>query len=155
MNIRYEHSWVQVRKALDQAFETQNGDREGIGSPDEASCFCSNPAEYEWKCLGKREMLVPYNHDAKPLALPTGLDQARFPSAASIRWEKRLVWIVEGTLVRGESNVMARRCFYLDVESWAILLGEGYDGVGVLIRYYMLHGFDVGTKKIEGVWYMA
>lgn len=50
-----------VRKAPDEAYDTPNPETNGINNYDDASGFAGSPQKYDWKLLGKQEMLVPYN----------------------------------------------------------------------------------------------
>lgn len=142
-----------VREALDEAFEGQKPMSGGASSINETSGFCSNPAEYEWQCLGRKEMLVPYNSDAAPVGSVQDLMELGFPHASKLRWEKHRVWIVEGTLRRGESNVLERRRFYLDEDSWLILLGDGYDRAGTLVKCYLLYKPAAVAVSKRGRWF--
>ena len=135
-----------VRDALGDAFEKQNRASSGFAAIDETTNFCSNPREYEWACRANKEILVPFNcelgHDfTQPLHSP------------GMRWEKHRVWIVEGILRRGESNLLAMRRFYLHEDSWLILLGEGYDRAGIMTKCYMLSSEVASTGSNRGRWY--
>jgi hypothetical protein len=153
MSIPYEDGPAQVRQALDEAFERQNALAKGMSGLDQNSSFCSNPQEYMWKYLGKKEMLVPYNCEGGSCSLSD--EHLQFPRSGSIRWEMHPVWIVEGELRRGESNLLALRRFYIDEENWLILLGEGYDQAGKMINCYVLHEHNVAERSQRGRWYPA
>ena len=128
-----------VRKDPNEAFDAPNPDSNGIASLDESSCFYGNPSQYDWSYIEKKEMLVPYNcnkqvfHDLADVLGP------HFPNPAFIRWEKHRVWVVEANLHPGIHNVNAKRRFYIDEDSWFALLGEGYDGDGVMWKGYAIY----------------
>ena len=87
--------------------------------------FCTDPSQYEWKYIDKKFVVVPFKHaipdnDTKP----TDVVHANLQDA-NTRWEKHLAWVVEGSLRRGESNILSRRMFYLAETTWQILYGEG------------------------------
>jgi hypothetical protein len=153
MSIWHEHGRKHVRKALDEAFESQNSAANGSTDIDESSSFCSNPAEYDWKYIGKQEMLVPYNCGTVPFHDMGGLLPPKLSNPKIIRWEKHRVWVVEGVLQPGESNVLARRRFYIDEDSWCILLGEGYDIAGTMVKCYMLFKCVSPAARKQGRWY--
>ena len=142
-----------VREALDEAFGGQKLMSSGASSIDEISSFCSNPAEYKWEYLGRKEMLIPYNSDAAPVDSVQHKMESGFPHTSKLRWEKHRVWIVEGTLRRGESNVLGRRRFYLDEDSWLILLGDGYDCAGTLVKCYILYKPAALSISKRGRWF--
>lgn len=153
MSTRYENGHEHVRKALDEAFESLNSVADGCTHIDEGSGFCGNPAEYDWKYIGKQEMLVPYNCGTVPFFLVRNFLQQTVSNPKAIRWEKHRVWVVEGTLQPGESNLLARRRFYIDEDSWSILLGEGYDIAGAMVKCYMLFKGAAPAKGERGRWY--
>lgn len=155
MTAQHKNSQRHVRKALDQLCETSDATLNRISGVSESNSFCSNPAEYEWRYIGKNELLVPYHCDAVLSDATNDLVQSNFPHPKFVRWEKHCVWIVEGTLRRGESNVMVRRRFYLDKNSWLILLGEGYDITGALMKCYMFYASNIPGAGRRGRWYPA
>jgi hypothetical protein len=152
MSIPHENDQAHARRALNEAFEMQNRPSNGAGYIAKTASFCSNPAEYEWKYIGKREMLVPY--DCKSVSLNAEDDtELHYPQSGSIRWELHFVWVVEGNLHKGESNVLALRRFYIDADSWLILLGEGYDRTGQMVNCYMLPKRVAAERADAGRWY--
>jgi len=44
-----------------------------------------------------------------------------------LRYEKHRVWVVEGILKTGKRHAYKKRRFYIDEDSWLILLAENYD----------------------------
>jgi hypothetical protein len=125
-----------VRKAPNEAYDTPDPTTNGLTNLDEITCFYGNPSEYDWRYIGKQEMLVPYNCNALSHGTQEEIFTPHFPNPELIRWEKHRVWVVEATLHPGESNVNARRRFYIDEDTWCILLGEAYDGGGTMVKYY-------------------
>jgi hypothetical protein len=117
--------------------------------PDERLSFCANPAEYEWRYAGRQDMLVP-DGGVSWGDLPP---QPGAPASVVPRWQRQLVWILEGILQQGESNILARRRFYIKDGSWIILLGEGYDRADRVIKYYIAdHDLSPATRW-RGRWY--
>jgi hypothetical protein len=47
---------------------------------------------------------------------------------------RHICLIVEANLHQGQHNVNAKRRFYIDEDTWYILLGEGYDAQGNLVK---------------------
>src|SRR3546814_12910959 len=65
---------------------------------------------YNFKLLGKKEMLVPYN-DYK-LSYGTKQDDLfkhDFINPAVVRWAKHRVWVVEADLVPGKRHIYRKR----------------------------------------------
>jgi hypothetical protein len=116
-----------VRKAPNEQYDSPNGYFNGSSNQDEASGFYGNPSQYDWKYLGKKEMYIPYHNNNIPFATGPEFMLAKYPNPDLIRWEKHRVWVLEATLHPGIDNVLSRRRFYIDEDSWNIAVGEGYD----------------------------
>jgi hypothetical protein len=128
-----------VRKAPNEAFDSPSPATNGLTNADETNCFFGNPAQYDWNYIGKQEMLVPYNNNAIHNVTAQELFKPHFCDPDIIRWEKHRVWIVEATLHPGERNVLARRRFYIDEDTWYIMLGEAYDANSNMVKSYQLY----------------
>jgi len=153
MSMRRENGQMHVRWPSDRTLEAGSATADNVRIFDLSPQFCAEPGEYDWEYAGKQDMIVPYKNTAKSLAARREPVEAEGRNFQNIRWEKRRVWIVEGTLRRGESNVLARRRFYLDETSWDILLGEGYDTSGRLVTYYMRSDEAQADAGSKGHWY--
>jgi hypothetical protein len=116
-----------VRKAPDEAYDTPNPSANGIGNFDDSSGFDGSPQKYDWKVLGKKEILVPYNCNNISQTLAKDFVQPGFPNPNIMRWEKHRVWVLEATLHPGERNTTARRMCYLDEDTYVMQLTEMYD----------------------------
>lgn len=117
--------------------------------------FCVDPGQYEWKYLDKRCVVVPFKWPSSDNDAETSNALTSKMNDLKRRWEKHLAWIVEGTLRRGESNILARRLFYLTETSWLILYGEGFDEDDKFVSCYMLnHGYTTAAGY-RGIWYPA
>lgn len=93
---------------------------------------------YDWKLAGKRELLVGYNafkaQEYRANDGPDGLLHAGAVNPDALRYEVHRVWVVEATERGGKSHIFGVRRFYLDEDSWNIILVENYDRVGQLWR---------------------
>jgi hypothetical protein len=155
MSRQDEHGQVHLRKVIDQLYQASNATINDISDIGESLVFCRNPAEYEWKYIGRRELIVPYHCVDLPSDIPTDVVRSSPSNAVTVRYEQHRVWIVDGTLKRGESNLLTRRRFYLDEESWLILLGEAYDIRGELVQCYVLYSFTGTDNSLTGRWCLA
>src|SRR3546814_192674 len=92
---------------------------------------------HDWKIVGKKEIFVPYNsykaHSDKVKV--KDLIQPHHLNPDLLRYELHRVWVVEATLKKGSRNINARRTFYVDEDSWSILIIDHYDGQGNIWRY--------------------
>jgi hypothetical protein len=127
-----------VRKDPNEAFDSPNPEGDGIDNIDEAQCFYGNPSQYNWTCIGKKEMLIPYNTNKMLFTTIQQLLKPNFPDPGIVRWEKHRVWVIEADLAPGNHNVNARRRYYIDEDSWWGVLGEAYDEQGRLVKGYSL-----------------
>ena len=55
-----------------------------------------------------------------------------YPNPDHLRWELHRVWVVEATVAPGKQHAMPRRRFYLDEDTWIILLADGWNAQGKL-----------------------
>ena len=121
-----------VRRAPNIEYDTPSFVTSGFSFVDEAYLFVGNLDRYEWKLVGKKEMLVPYNTQrfhTKKVNQVLGLQHL---NPDDMRWELHRVWVVEASLAPGKRHVMPKRRFYLDEDTWQALLSEGWDAKGQL-----------------------
>ncbi|MNO98575.1 hypothetical protein D3C76_903230 [compost metagenome] len=124
-----------VKLAPDLAYDTPNPGTAGAGTYDDVFVFNGALDRFDWKLVGKQEMIVPYNtyrltyaSDTKALTTPNHI------ASDFVRWEKHRVWVVEGTLKPGVRHIYQKRRFYLDEDSWVALASDQYDSSGKLYR---------------------
>ena len=123
-----------VRRAPNIAYDTPDFVTSGVGLFDEAFMIFGPTDRHDLKLVGKKELLVPYNNNRAGLAKSDELVQPRFLNPDLVRWEKHRVWVVEATLKAGKRHVVPRRTYYVDEDSWQVLLVDGYDAQGRLGR---------------------
>lgn len=159
-----------VKLAPSLAYDTPNPGTAGAGTYDDVFVFNGALDRFDWKLVGKQEMIVPYNtyrltyaSDIKPVVTPNHL------SPDYVRWEKHRVWVVEGTLKAGARHIYQKRRFYLDEDSWVALASDQYDARGQLYRGsfafltqsydkripdatpFMIYDLIAGTYNINGI----
>lgn len=130
-----------VLKAPSLGFDAPMVGTDGGVSMDQGDMFNGSLRQYSWKLLGKRAMYIAYNN--YHLQLPThkysDLVRAHYMNPEYLRYELHRVWVVEAKLVPGQKNVIARRVFYIDEDSWTIAAVDCYDSHGQLWRYQEGH----------------
>lgn len=160
-----------VRRAPDLGYDGINDGSEGLITTDQVDAYNGAPDRYEWKLNGKREMYVPYNTyrmGDKSLKYADMITKGTV-NADYMRYELHRVWVVEATLKPGSTHIYARRVFYLDEDSWAVLMEETYAARGDLwrialhgqiqhydvsvpgYRFGMVHDIDSGSYVIGGL----
>jgi hypothetical protein len=124
-----------VRKAPAVSFDTPRPASAGTSTYDDAYMYNGSPERFDWKLIGKKEMIVPYNnyealfeHDN-----PDILGE-KFVNPDVMRYEKHRVWVVEGTLKEGIRHIYSKRRMLIDEDSWHILENGRWDGKGNLWR---------------------
>jgi len=141
------HAWLynpgqrRVRLAPKVAYDEPGTASDGMRTNDQFDMYNGAPDRYEWKLVGKKELIVPYNsyqlHSDKvkisEILKPLHINQDL------TRYELHGVWVVEATLKPGFSHLYARRTFYVDEDSWQILAIDQYDTRGVLWRVSEAH----------------
>ena len=136
-----------VRRAPSVAFDTPNPGTAGITTYDDAFMSNGSPERFDWKLMGKKEMYLPYNgYDLVYMKHSNETLLDRYINPDHNRWEKRRVWVVEGTLKDGERHVYHRKTAYYEEDTWSVLAVDLYDGQDKLWRVgysYQTPSYDV------------
>ncbi|MEN9464193.1 MAG: hypothetical protein RL217_374 [Pseudomonadota bacterium] len=148
-------SWVYVqgqrrlRRTPDLAYDTADINTDSIRTIDQVDIFNGAPDYYEWTLVGKQELLIPYNayrvHQDNLKLNDILLNNHLNPKY--LRYEPHRVWVVEANLRVGFSHRYAKRRYYLDEDSWSIVLAEEYDSSGKLLQVTEAHTinyYDIG-----------
>ena len=153
--LKYERkAWVyipgsrRVRRAPTVGYDTPDGPG-GLMTVDDALGFNGALDRYEWKLVGKKEVYIPY-HNYKfddPKAKYDELLKKGHANPDYMRYELHRVWVVEADLRPGARHTYAKRRFFLDEDSWHIVLVDSYDGRGELWRVGIMNTFyDYAVK---------
>lgn len=123
-----------VRRAPTIAFDTPDFVASGQNYFDEVFMFYGSLERYQWKLIGKKEVYVPYNGNRFVMAKTDDIFAKHHLNPDLLRWELHRVWVVEAELVPGKRHVVPKKRFYVDEDSWSVLLADGYDAEGKLWR---------------------
>jgi len=135
-----------VKLAPELAYDTPNGSTAGASTYDDAFIFNGAMDRYDFKLVGKKEMLIPYNTYRMAYASKADeLIKANHLNPDLVRWELHRVWVVEATLREGKRHIYSKRMFYLDEDSWAAVASDEYDARGEIYRV----GFAFVTPSYE------
>tara|TARA_A100001015_G_scaffold280045_1_gene341850 strand:- start:8813 stop:10147 length:1335 start_codon:yes stop_codon:yes gene_type:complete len=141
------NSWIyssaqrRVRKAPELGHDSIGSGSQGLVTADQIDGFNGSTERYNWRILGKKIMIVPYNINKikdKELTYTEMLGSGSIKSEL-LRYELHRVWIVEGILKENSRHIYAKRVFYIDEDSWIILLEECYSVRGDMWRV-AVHG---------------
>lgn len=137
-----------VRLAPAVSFDTPNPGVAGTSTYDDSFIFNGSPERFDWKLIGKKEMIIPYSCYDFVFQQPT-LETLgeKFINPDVVRWEKHRVWIVEANLKEGSRHLYSKRRFYIDEDMWAGLAADNYDGRGNMWRVQYAYGANLYDIK--------
>ena len=126
-----------VKLTPELAYDTPNPASGGAALMDEATVFNGGQDRFDFRLIGKREMLIPYNA-FKLFDESACAESKRYlkghPGPDCLRWELHRVWEVEATLKAGSRHVYAKRKFYFDEDQPEVGASDNYDAAGKLYR---------------------
>jgi Protein of unknown function (DUF1329) len=133
----YNPGQRRVRLAPNVAYDNPGTAADGLRTNDDFGMFNGATDRYNWKLVGKKEVFVPYNSYrlSDPKLKYADILKPGHINTELARYELHRVWVVDATLKPGTSHIYARRTFYIDEDSWAVLAIDKYDGRGELWRY--------------------
>ena len=102
---------------------------------DEVEGFSGRMDRYDWKLVGKQEMLIPYNSNRT--LVPTKDSEVvgeHHLNPDNVRWELHRVWVVEANLKPGQRHTSPKSRYYIDEDSWVLVWGDRWDAKGQLAR---------------------
>jgi hypothetical protein len=153
--------WAYIPQTLDTRrlpsydYDTLEPYSGGLRTADQTDGWNGAPDRYEWKLVGKRELLIGYNSfrladrnlPYAAILRPHGVD----PDL--LRYERHRVWVVEATLKPGKRHRYFKRIFYVDEDTWQVAQEEIYNEKGQLFRFgdhQEMQFYDVSVP-----WYAA
>ena len=148
----YNPGQRRVRRAPNVAFDNPGTGSDGLRTSDQFDIYNGSPERYDWKLVGKQEIIVPYNayplHSNKlkygDILKPLHINQDH------ARYELHRVWVVDATLKPGQRHIYKRRTFYIDEDSWQILVVDCYDNRDQLWR--VQEGHSINYYDIPTFW---
>lgn len=124
-----------VRLAPEFTYDTVVSENSGLFLWDELNGFDGKMDRFDFKLVGKKELVIPYNVYKYLNAPVDDLLGKNHVNPDGVRYELHRVWVVEASLKNGARHVDSKKVFYLDEDSWNIVGYEGYDHAGKLVRY--------------------
>ncbi len=140
----YNPGQRRVRLAPNVAYDNPGTAADGLRTNDDFLMFNGATDRYEWKLVGKREIYVPYNSHK---LVGNSVKYADVLKAGHLnpdhaRYELHRVWVVEATLKEGTSHIYKRRTFYVDEDSWMVVVVDKYDARNELWRVAEQHNIN-------------
>lgn len=121
-----------VRKLPNACCDTPTPASAGVMTFDELGVFAGTTARFNWKLVGKKEILIPYNNNSFLQAKDSEVVAPRHLNPDHVRWELHRVWVVEATLKDGQRHQAPKSTYYLDEDTWVATLGDRWDAKGDL-----------------------
>jgi len=148
----YNPGQRRVRRAPNVAYDNPGTASDGLRTNDMTDMFNGAMDRFDWRIVGKKEMYVPYNsYDAHTGDVTADdLVMAGHLNPEYMRYELHRVWIVDATLKEGTRHINSRRTFYMDEDSYQILLIDHYDQNNALWRASEAH--SVNYYEVPTFW---
>ncbi|ALS98473.1 DUF1329 domain-containing protein [Lacimicrobium alkaliphilum] len=148
----YNTGQRRVRKAPNIAYDAPGTAADGLRTTDDFDMFNGAPDRYNWTLKGKQELYVPYNNYELHSDDVTYSDILK-PGHINpdlTRFEKHRVWVVEANLKDEYRHIYQKRVFYIDEDSWQILVADMYDNRNELYRVAM--AYAVNYYEVPALW---
>lgn len=141
-----------VKLAPDIAYDTPSPTGGGASNVDEAAVWYGSLDRYNFKLLGKKEMLIPYNtyKMRDPVQCPStvSMKTKNYLNPDCMRWELHRVWMVEATLKEGKRNAYSKRTIYWDEDLPGVGMSDNYDATGQIYR--TSHSLPITLYETQG-----
>jgi hypothetical protein len=148
----YNPGQRRVRRAPNVAYDNPGTASDGLRTNDNTDMFNGAMDRYDWRIVGQREMIIPYN----AYRLHSGdLRVADIIRPYHInpdlpRYELQRVWVIDATLKEGFRNIYKRRTFYIEADSWQIVAVDLYDSRDQLWR--VGEGHPINYYEVPAIW---
>jgi hypothetical protein len=148
----YSPAQRRVIRAPNVAYDNPSSATDGLIVTDMTDMFNGAMDRFDWSLVEKREIYVPYNayqlHRSD--ADYDELVQAGHLNPDWLRYELHRVWVVEANLREGFRHINPRRIYYIDEDSYQIVLADHFDKNGRVWRYSEAH--PINFYEVPTVW---
>jgi hypothetical protein len=139
-----------VRRMPAYAYDAPQIGMENQYTMDEPFVFNGTLDRFDWKLVGKKEMYIPYDSFGAYNPQAKFEDVAKDDSIAANarRYELHRVWVVQATVKAGARHLAPQRTFYIDEDSWNMVLADDYDAQGKLWKHregYVIPVYETGA----------
>jgi hypothetical protein len=140
----YNTGQRRVRRAPNVAYDTPGSATDGLRTTDDYDMYNGSPNRYNCELKGKQELYVAYNSYKLHSDKLTNDDilKPHHINPDLTRFEKHRVWVVEANLKDEFRHVYVKRVFYIDEDSWQIMVADSYDDRGGLYRVALAYGLN-------------
>ncbi len=123
-------------RAPNASYDTPIQIAESLRTADDSDLINGSPDRFDWQLLEKREIYIPYNNEqlsSKNLKYKDILSKHHI-NPEHTRYELHRVWVIRATLKSEWRHVYSQRDFYLDEDSWQVMIADQYDKAGNIWR---------------------
>jgi len=143
-----------VRRMPTYSYDSPQIGMENQYTLDEPFVFNGTIDRFDWKLVGKKELYIPYNAFGAYNFTGKFDDIAKtdFIDPNHRRYELHRVWVIEATVKQGMRHTAPKRTFYLDEDSWNIVLADDYDAQGKLAKMregFLIPVYETGTCDVS------
>lgn len=139
-NARSAWLWDKGRRrairAPNLAYDTPIQLADSLRTTDDTDLISGSPDRFNWQLLGKQEVYIPYNNNKlnnKNVRYKTLL-QKHHINPEYTRFELHRVWVLRATLKKEWRHIYSQRDFYLDEDTWQVVIADQYNKAGELWR---------------------
>ncbi|HCF9805923.1 DUF1329 domain-containing protein [Pseudomonas aeruginosa] len=143
-----------VRRMPSYSYDAPQIGLDNQATVDETNVFFGPLDRFDWKLVGKKEMLVPYNafgaYDIS--AKIEDVAKRDFFAPEYRHYELHRVWIVEANVRDGMRHQAPKRLFYIDEDSWNLLMAVDYDKQGQIWKVregFTIPVYETGSCDME------
>ena len=150
----YSPGLKRIRRAPTVCCDNPYEGTDGHQFYDQVDMFNGVLERYDWKLVGKKEMILPYNSNkiGSPSVKFKDMAKGKHLNQDLPRYEKHRYWVVEANVKPGTNHTFKKRVFYVDEDSWDIEAVECYDSKGLLFQFQEGHlAFGANVQSASGV----
>jgi len=147
----YSPGLKRIRRAPTVCCDNPYEGTDGHQFYDQVDMFNGVLERYDWKLVGKKELIIPYNSNriGSPAVKFKAMARPRHLNQDLPRYELHRVWVVEASIRPGTNHTFNKRRLYLDEDSWYPALIDNYDNRGGL--YQFQEGHTVFAPSVQSV----
>ena len=141
----YSPGLKRIRRAPTVCCDNPYEGTDGHQFYDQVDMFNGEMKRYNWKLVGKKEMIIPYNayRVGGPKVKFKDMAKPKHLNADLTRYEPHRVWVVEATIKPGTNHTFHKKTFFIDEDSWNIVAIDNYDSRSQLYQFQEGHfGFS-------------
>lgn len=148
-----------VVRAPNVSYDQPVSSASGLRTTDDTDMINGSPDRFNWQMLEPRTLYIPYNNNRlsnRDLTYKEILTNGHI-NPVHTRYELHRVWVIRATLKEKWRHLYSQRDFYLDEDSWSVVIADQYDKQGQLFRvslsYLMQDNNMPGTFPVLNVFH--